>query len=275
MAVQNIIHKRINDLVAPAFNAVFGTKLKFTDFEFVNVAPNTDQGAVRDTKGTIRIVDSSPSYTGQREVKYNRVDAMSLWYGIPKFIELAENQLNPTSVVAYLSKRYGLDLEVDHIDAVTIGQGYVEITFANRSPIIKNAVRFSYYLSSIDLSVLVADPNLGLLTIPELYSTVNASYYSYPLDLTFVKYDIEDLAVNDPAPLALADTLTAVTGDPWVVAAQSGNFNLGEARLVFAGTSVAADAEGYPANVAFPNCAIFRLSNLCTNLSGLLLVNMY
>lgn len=275
MTLQNIIHKRINDLVTPAFNLTFGTKLKFTDFEFVSVRVNTDTNPTKDTKGIVRAVESSPSYTGQREVKYNRLDATELFYGIPKFIELAANQLDEYSVIGYLSKRYGLDLDVSHIESVTLGQGYVEVKFAERSPIIKNAVRFGYHLSSIDLNELIADPNVDALTIPELYSTANISYYSYPLDLTFVKYDLEALSLNTAAPLVLAEVLAAVTGDPWTISAQAGLFNLGEARMVFEGTSVAADAAGWPANLNFPKCAIFRLSNLCTNFSGLLLVNMY
>lgn len=275
MTLQNIIHKRINDLVTPAFNLTFGTKLKFTDFEFVSVRVNTDTNPTKDTKGIVRAVESSPSYTGQREVKYNRLDATELFYGIPKFIELAANQLDEYSVIGYLSKRYGLDLDVSHIESVTLGQGYVEVKFAERSPIIKNAVRFGYHLSSIDLNELITDPNVDALTIPELYSTANISYYSYPLDLTFVKYDLEALSLNTAAPLVLAEVLAAVTGDPWTISAQAGLFNLGEARMVFEGTSVAADAAGWPANLNFPKCAIFRLSNLCTNFSGLLLVNMY
>lgn len=275
MAVQNIIHKRINDLVTPVFNLAFGTNLKFTDFEFVNVRPNADASPIKDTKGIVRTVEASPAYTGQREIKYNRLDATELFYGIPKFLELAANQLDEYSVIGYLSKRYGLELDVSYIESVTLGQGFVEIKFADRSPIIKNSVRFGYHLASIDLSELISDPNLGALTIPELYSTANASYYSYPLDLTFVKYDVESLTVNAAAPLAMAEVLSAVTGDPWTISAQSGQFNLGEARLVFKGTSVEADKQGYPANLNFPKCAVFRLSNLCTNYSGLLLVNMY
>jgi len=275
MTLQNIIHKRINDLMAPAFNVAFGTNLKFTDFDFVNVKPNTAVGATKDTLGTIRITEASPSYTGQREVKYNRLDATQLFYGIPKFIELAANQLDEYSVVGYLANRYGLALNIADIESVTLGQGYVEIAFADVSPIIKNAVRFNYYLSAIDLSELIADPNLGALTVPELYSTANASYYSYPLDLTFVKHDIEGLAINASAPVVLAEVMTAVTGDPWTVSAQSGAFNLGEAKLVFQGLSSAANDQGFPANTAFEKCAVFRLSNLCTNFSGLLLVNMH
>lgn len=275
MTLQNIIHKRINDLMAPAFNTAFGSNLAFTDFDFVSVRPNTDAGATKDTKGVLRAVEASRAYTGQREVKYNRIDATELFYGVPKFIELAANQLDEYSVVGYLSKRYGLELDVNHIQAVTLGQGYAEIVFADRSPIIKNKVRFNYYLSSIDLSELIVDPNIGSIHTPELSSTANISIYTYPLDLTFVKYDIEGLALNATFPAVAADTLSAITGDPWHVSAVSGDFNLGEAKLVFHGLSSEANSKGYPANTDFPNCAVFRLSNLCANFSGLLLVNMY
>ena len=275
MTLQNIIHKRINDLMAPAFNKVFGTNLKITDFDFVSVRPNTDASPAKDTKGIIRIVDASKAYTGQREVTYNRLDAMELFYGVPKFLELAGNQIDEYSVVGYLSKRYGLELDVNYIEEVTLGQGYAEVKFADSSPIIKGVIRFNYYLSSIDLSELIVDANVGALHTPEISSAANISLYSYPLDLTFVKYDIEGLAVGSNAPVALADVLSAVTGDPWTVSAQSGDYNLGEAKLVFQGLSSEANSKGYPANTHFPNCAVYRLSNLCTNFSGLLLVNMY
>lgn len=275
MTLQNIIHKRINDLMATAFNTAFGTNLKFTDIDFVSVRPNTDVNPVKDTKGIVRCVDASKAYTGQREVSYNRVDATELFYGIPKFIELAGNQIDEYSVVGYLARRYGLALNVNDIESVTLGQGYTEITFADSSPIIKGIVRFNYYLSSIDLSELIVDAELGALHTPEIASTANISLYSYPLDLTFVKYDIESLALNSNAPVALADVLTAVTGNPWTISAQSGDYNLGEAKLVFKGLSSEANSNGLPANTHFPKCAIYRLSNLCTNYSGLLLVNMY
>lgn len=275
MTLQNIIHKRINDLMAPAFNKVFGTNLKITDFDFVSVRPNTDASAVKDTKGIVRIVDASKAYTGQREVTYNRLDAMELFYGVPKFLELAGNQIDEYSVVGYLSKRYGLELDVNYIEEVTLGQGYAEVKFADSSPIIKGVIRFNYYLASIDLSELIVDANVGALHTPEISSAANISLYSYPLDLTFVKYDIEGLAVGSNAPTALADVLSAVTGDPWAVSAQSGDYNLGEAKLVFQGLSSEANSKGYPANTHFPKCAVYRLSNLCTNFSGLLLVNMY
>lgn len=275
MTLQNIIHKRINDLMAPAFNKVFGTNLKITDFDFVSVRPNTDASPAKDTKGIIRIVDASKAYTGQREVTYNRLDAMELFYGVPKFLELAGNQIDEYSVVGYLSKRYGLELDVNYIEEVTLGQGYAEVKFADSSPIIKGVIRFNYYLSSIDLSELIVDANVGALHTPEISSAANISLYSYPLDLTFVKYDIEGLAVGSNAPTALADVLSAVTGDPWAVSAQSGDYNLGEAKLVFQGLSSEANSKGYPANTHFPKCAVYRLSNLCTNFSGLLLVNMY
>lgn len=275
MTLQNIIHKRINDLMAPAFNKAFGTNLKITDFDFVSVRPNTDASPAKDTKGIIRIVDASKAYTGQREVTYNRLDAMELFYGVPKFLELAGNQIDEYSVVGYLSKRYGLELNVNYIEEVTLGQGYAEVKFADSSPIIKGLIRFNYYLSSIDLSELIVDPNVGALHTPEISSVANISLYSYPLDLTFVKYDIEGLAVGSNAPTALADVLSAVTGDPWAVSAQSGDYNLGEAKLVFQGLSSEANSKGYPANTHFPKCAVYRLSNLCTNFSGLLLVNMY
>lgn len=273
--LQNIIHKRINDLMAPAFNKAFATNLKITDFDFVSVRPNTDVGATKDTKGIVRAVEASKAYTGQREVKYNRLDAMELFYGVPKFIELAANQLDEYSVVGYLSKRYGLELDVSYIDEVTLGQGYVEVAFGDNSPIVSGKVRFNYYLSSIDLSELILDPNVGSLHTPEISSAANISLYSYPLDLTFVKYDIEGAAINATAPVALAEVLNAVTGDPWTISAQSGDYNLGEAKLVFQGLSSEANSKGYPANTHFPKCAIYRLSNLCTNFSGLLLVNMY
>lgn len=273
--LQNIIHKRINDLITPAFNQAFGSNLKITDFDFVSVRPNTDQGATKNTKGIVRAVEASKAYTGQREVKYNRLDAMELFYGVPKFIELAANQLDEYTVVGYLSKRYGLELDVAYIDAVTLGQGYVEVAFADKSPIISGKARFNYYLSSIDLSELIVDGVVGSLHTPEINSAANISLYSYPLDLTFVKYDIEGLATNANAPAALAEVLNAVTGDPWVISAQSGEFNLGEAKLVFQGLSSEANSKGHPANTQFPKCAIFRLSNLCTNFSGLLMVNMY
>lgn len=275
MTLQNIIHKRINDLMAPAFNKAFGTNLKITDFDFVSVRPNTDASPTKDTKGIIRIVDASKAYTGQREVTYNRLDAMELFYGVPKFLELAGNQIDEYSVVGYLSKRYGLELNVNYIEEVTLGQGYAEVKFADSSPIIKGLIRFNYYLSSIDLSELIVDPNVGALHTPEISSVANISLYSYPLDLTFVKYDIEGLAVGSNAPTALADVLSAVTGDPWAISAQSGDYNLGEAKLVFQGLSSEANSKGYPANTHFPKCAVYRLSNLCTNFSGLLLVNMY
>lgn len=275
MTLQNIIHKRINDLMAPAFNKAFGTNLKITDFDFVSVRPNTGASPAKDTKGIIRIVDASKAYTGQREVTYNRLDAMELFYGVPKFLELAGNQIDEYSVVGYLSKRYGLELDVNYIEEVILGQGYAEVKFADSSPIIKGVIRFNYYLSSIDLSELIVDANVGALHTPEISTAANISLYSYPLDLTFVKYDIEGLAVGSNAPVALADVLSAVTGDPWVVSAQSGDYNLGEAKLVFQGLSSEANSKGYPANTHFPNCAVYRLSNLCTNFSGLLLVNMY
>jgi len=275
MTLQNIIHKRINDLMAPAFNKVFGTNLKFTDFDFVAVAPNTAQGSTKDTKGTIVAVEGSKAYTGQRTVTYNRLDATQLFYGVPKFIELAGNQLDEYSVVGYLANRYGLQLDVAHIESVTLGQGYVEVTFADSSPIIKNKVRFGYYAASIDLNELIADGIVGALHTPEIASTGNISLYSYPLDLTFVKHDIEGLAIGSNAPLALADTLLAVTGDPWTISAQANNYNLAEAKLVFQGLSSEANAQGFPANTLYPKCAVYRLSNLCTNFSGLLLVNLY
>jgi len=275
MTLQNIIHKRLNDLMAPAFNKAFGTNLKITDFDFVSVRPNTGASPAKDTKGIIRIVDASKAYTGQREVTYNRLDAMELFYGVPKFLELAGNQIDEYSVVGYLSKRYGLELDVNYIEEVILGQGYAEVKFADSSPIIKGVIRFNYYLSSIDLSELIVDANVGALHTPEISTAANISLYSYPLDLTFVKYDIEGLAVGSNAPVALADVLSAVTGDPWVVSAQSGDYNLGEAKLVFQGLSSEANSKGYPANTHFPNCAVYRLSNLCTNFSGLLLVNMY
>lgn len=275
MTLQNIIHKRINDLMAPAFNKAFGTNLKITDFDFVSVRPNTGASPAKDTKGIIRIVDASKAYTGQREVTYNRLDAMELFYGVPKFLELAGNQIDEYSVVGYLSKRYGLELDVNYIEEVILGQGYAEVKFADSSPIIKGVIRFNYYLSSIDLSELIVDANVGALHTPEISTAANISLYSYPLDLTFVKYDIEGLAVGSNAPVALADVLSAVTGDPWAVSAQSGDYNLGEAKLVFQGLSSEANSKGYPANTHFPNCAVYRLSNLCTNFSGLLLVNMY
>lgn len=275
MTLQNIIHKRINDLMVPAFNKAFGTNLKITDFDFVSVRPNTGASPAKDTKGIIRIVDASKAYTGQREVTYNRLDAMELFYGVPKFLELAGNQIDEYSVVGYLSKRYGLELDVNYIEEVILGQGYAEVKFADSSPIIKGVIRFNYYLSSIDLSELIVDANVGALHTPEISTAANISLYSYPLDLTFVKYDIEGLAVGSNAPVALADVLSAVTGDPWAVSAQSGDYNLGEAKLVFQGLSSEANSKGYPANTHFPNCAVYRLSNLCTNFSGLLLVNMY
>lgn len=275
MTLQNIIHKRINDLMAPAFNKAFGTNLKFNDFDFVSVAPNTDANATRDTKGTLVAVEASKAYTGQRQVKYNRIDATELFYGVPKFIELAGNQLNEYSVVGYLAQRYGLSLDVAHIAAVTLGQGYVEVSFADTSPILKNKVRFNYYASSVDLNELIADGNIGSIHTPEIGASANISLYTYPLDLTFVKYDIEGLAVGSNAPLALAETLEAVTGDPWTISAQANNYNLAEAKLVFQGLSSEANSKGYPANTQYPKCAVYRLSNLCSNFSGLLLVNLY
>jgi hypothetical protein len=273
MNLQNIVHKRINDLMAPAFNKAFGTSLKITDFDFVSVTPAT--GAVKNTTGIVRATENSKAYTGQRLVKYDRLDATELFYGIPKFIELGASQIDEYAVVGYLAQRYGLDINVAHIASVTLGQGYAEIAFADSSPIIQGKVRFNYYLSSIDLNELIVDPMVDSIQTPEIGSQANISIYSYPLDLTFVKYDIEDDVVGSNAPAALAEVLSAVTGDPWVISAQSGDFNLGEAKLVFQGLSSEANSKGYPANTHFPKCAVYRLSNLCTNFTGLLLVNLY
>lgn len=273
--VQSLIQRRINDLITPAFNAAFKANLLVDDYELSAIAP-AQPGAVKNTNATIRVVNVDSGYEGTRDIHYDRVDAMDFFYGTPKFLKLAGGQVDEYSVVAYLASNYGLTgIKVNHIKSVEIKAGVAVVTFADSSPIFTGTLRFDYYSQSIDLSELIFDGVLGALETPQLGETANISHYTYGMDLTYAKPIIDSLTVGNTAPQTLATALASVSGDPWVsFTDRATEYNLGEAVLVYKGPTGEADANNYPVNTSFATVAVFRLSNLCNNYSGLLTVNM-
>lgn len=276
MATSTIMLKTANQIITPLFNDKFDSNVKSVDFELANMTTPPSE-ALRDTQSTMSITNVDSGYTGSRDVYYDRVDATSLFYGVYKFLPLAESELTPANVVAHLNEYYGLTcIAINHIYAVTVEGDHAVITFATGSPIVTGSVSFGYYKDAVDLSTLLSVDELGGLSTPGVEDGVpNATYYSYAFDMTFAGAIIDGLDIGDTATVELANVLASVSGDPWVAdAALATEYNLGDAELVFRGTSTAADAAKLPANTTYANVAIFKLSSLCTNFGGYLLVNM-
>lgn len=274
MQLQYILQKTVNEVIVNPFNAAFGTNLIATDFELINVAP-VGTSLDTDTKATLRIVNTDSGYKGEHDILYDRLDATDLFYGVRKFFPTGSADLDPYTVVGLMAKRYGLKLDVNHIEKVEIKTGKAVVTFADNSPMIKGSVQFDFYDEAIDLDELIADPEIGVLEMPERTEKPNVTYYSYRYDMTFAKAFVPQMAVGSLATQQLADTVANITGDPWMLdTEQATEFNLGNAELVFNGSTTAANAAGYPANPDYAMVALFKLTDLCNNFSGLLMVNM-
>jgi len=274
MQLQYILQKTVNEVIVKPFNAAFGTNLTADDFELVDVAP-VGSSLDTDTQATLKVVNTDSGYKGQRPILYDRLDATELFYGVPKFFPVGSAELDPYTVVGLMAQRYGLKLDINHIAKVEVKTGKAVVTFSDNSPMIKGSVQFDFYDEAIDLEELIADPEIGVLDMPERTEKPNVTYYSFRYDMTYVKSFVPQMAVGSLATQELADAVANITGDPWVLdTASSTEFNLGNAELVFNGSTTAANAQGYPVNNDYAMVALFKLTDLCNNFSGLLMVNM-
>lgn len=276
MATTTIMLKTANQIITPLFNDKFDANVKSVDFELSGLTTPPSE-AQRDTQSTLSIINVDSGYTGARDIYYDRVDGTDLFYGVYKFLPFAEVDLTPANVVEHLNEHYGLTcIAINHITSVTVSGDYAVVTFATGSPIVTGSVQFNYYKDAVDLATLLSVDEIGGLSTPGVEDGVpNATYYSYAFDMTFASPIVDAMDVGDKATAELASVLASVSGDPWILDIDiSTEYNLANAELVFTGTSIAADAAKHPANKAYPNVAIFKLSTLCTNFSGYLLVNM-
>jgi len=274
MQLQYILQKTVNEVIVKPFNTAFGTNLTADDFELIDVAP-VGSSLDTDTQATLKVINTDSGYKGQRPILYDRLDATELFYGVRKFFPVGSTELDPYTVVGLMAQRYGLKLDINHIEKVEVKTGKAIVTFSDNSPMIKGSVQFDFYDEAIDLEELIADPEIGVLDMPERTEKPNVTYYSYRYDMTFMKSFVPQMAVGSLATQELADAVANITGDPWVVdTAGSTEFNLGNAELVFNGNAAAADTAGYPVNKDYAMVALFKLTDLCNNFSGLLMVNM-
>jgi len=273
---QHILQKRINDLVTPAFNAAFGANVKSADYDFINVAPATGSGF--NQQGTIDMTNTRNGYTGQHTVQYHRLDATAVFRKIPKLLALGKDDATPLLVAQQLGIQYGLHVVESDIASITLDNGLLTLTFSDTSPILGGVTLFTYHAEAVNLQVALADTLIGALDMPaRTDNTLNATYYSFPLDLSYCKSFVPAMPVGASASAQLAEALASVTGDPWVFnTGLTTEFNLGDATLVFNGTPVGADAGGYPCNATYGLVALFQIpaGGLCTNVSGYLLINM-
>jgi hypothetical protein len=274
MQLQYILQKTVNEVIVKPFNAAFGTNLTADDFELLDVHPtNTDIDTA--TTANLSVVNTDSGYKGSRTIHYDRLDATELFYGIKKFIPMGSAEIDPYSVVGIMASKYGVKLDINHIDKVEIKSGRAIVTFANNSPMIKGSVQFDFFDEAIDLQELIADDEVGVLDMPERTEKPNVSYYSYRFDMTYVKSFVPQMAVGSKATAELAEALANISGDPWVLdTANATEFNLGNAELVFNGNTAAANNAGWPVNNDYAMVALFKLTDLCNNFSGLLMVNM-
>ncbi|QZA70792.1 hypothetical protein AH06_8 [Erwinia phage AH06] len=271
--LQRILQKTANEIIVEPFNAAFGANLKAANFELKDVKPLTT--GAKDTTATLSVIDTTSGYTGERPITYDRLDATELFYGVPKFFPMGSADIDEYSVVGMMALRYGLKLDINHIANVAITAGKAVVTFADSSPIIKGAVQFDFYDEAIDLAELIADPDIGVLDMPERTEKPNVTYYTYAHDMTFCKSFVPDMPVGSLATQQLADAVASITGDPWVVAeGTTTEYNLAGAELVYNGNTTTANAQGYPVNNDYAMVALFKLTDLCNNFSGLLMVNM-
>lgn len=276
MELQKILLKSVNEIIVPLFNKAFDSNVRAMDFELVGVSNNTTSSK-GNTKAMLNIINVDSGYEGSREVYYDRKDATALFYGVKKFLPLAESELTPANVVAYLNSHYGLTcIAINHITSVTVTGDNVVVTFSAGSPIVTGSLQFTYYKDAVDLGTMLVVDELGGLSTPGVVEGVpNATYYSYAFDMTFAGTMMSGMNVGDIATSSLASVLASVSGDPWIIDyTLPTEYNLANAELVFTGTSAAADAAGHPANAKYTNVGIFKLTSLCTNFGGFLLVNM-
>ncbi|ANH51472.1 putative virion structural protein [Erwinia phage vB_EamM_Simmy50] len=270
--LQRILQKTANEIIVEPFNLAFNTNLKAANFELKDVGPATGG---KDTQATLSVIDTTSGYKGERPFTYNRLDATELFYGVPKFFPMGSADIDEYSVVGMLALRYGLKLDINHIANVTITAGKAVVTFADSSPIIKGSVQFDFYDEAIDLEELIADPEIGVLEMPERTEKPNVTYYSYAYDMTYCKAFVPGMAVGSLATQELADAVANITGDPWVlVDGTTTEYNLAGAELVYNGNTTTANAQGYPVNDEYAMVALFKLTDSCNNFSGLLMVNM-
>lgn len=276
MANATIMLKTANEIITPLFNDKFNANVKSIDFALSDLTTPPSE-AQRDTQSTMAITNIDSGYTGSRDVYYNRVDATDLFYGIHKFLPFAVTELTPVNVVKHLNEHYGLPcVTIEHIESIVVDDDRVIVTFTTGSPIVTGSARFGYYDDAVDLASILPVDELGGLSTPGVEDGVpNATYYSYAFDMTYASAMVSGLSVGDKAIADLATVLAAVSGDPWILdTGTATEYNLANAELVFKGTSLNADTAKHPANKAYQNVAIFKLSPLCTNFGGYLLVNM-
>ena len=257
--------------------------------------PNDDPEDLNNSKMLIR-ARKGKGFRDSQEVTFDRLDIAGLFRGTNIFLDVKEPK-STLELLDALRSGYGVNLRPVDIVSHDIPAGVnpplenpedpdptpVEHTLTIASDCYAYIGEATVLIgakpaSGERLSLVITNTKLDGLTYPDGESDTKgqAYIYSYGVDCTAVAAWFATLADvvagTELDPVRLATELNKVFYEEWSDQATEGNFNTHGAKLVFAGPTYTATADGpvwyEGTNQAYNRVVIVELSNLCANFQG-------
>ena len=216
-------------------------------------------------------------YHGARTVKYERLPINQFLTGlVPTMPVPAVNTVvNVTNVTEWLRTSYGLDVVATDFTLSAIDTSVLPaaatLTIKDSSLLWTGSFAFIIDYDVLDLVNLLKVTELDGFQYPSAdLSKGQAQVYSWSFDGTDFTHELESHLTGSAADsTAIAELLSTVSGDEWVLTATAANFNLTGATVLFNGPVATSDVS---VNAKYAKVLVLQLGALCSNLGGKLTI---
>lgn len=275
--MQQIIGARSKDLVYDLIVLDNPDTIERDDFEVSGVEVNTEGSIPRNTHATVNASPNSILYEGNTDVYYDRLDLDDVFYGLPRRLVAATVPGSIGDALDLVTARWGLGLLAAEITPSVLDTQQYPFQF-KLIPTPDNLayigdVEFSIRVPPKDLDVQISTKQLNGLKLPYYQSGFGQGLlYSYGLNATPYKADLAALAVGDVPTKTIADALTEMTRDDWVLATDAQPYNLQDAQVIATGETQQLHDQDYPVPLGYSHAVVVQLGPLSTALAGVLVL---
>ncbi|ECQ9027211.1 hypothetical protein F0D22_14380 [Salmonella enterica subsp. enterica] len=232
-------------------------KLDLTKVTLLPPVDNTDEGAERNTKLTVKARKNS-GYIKTQDVAYDRLIGQALFRNIAAYLDV-KLPTKSEDLLETLNKQYGLKIQPEDIVSAPIAADTnppLEDPEADAPPAVQHTITFKddcyAFKGAINvligerpqvgerLSLVITKTTLDGLQYPDGKSDGKgqAYIYSYGTDCTAIQGFLSKLAVGTPIDdTAMATELNKVFPEEWVAADGTVDYNLKGATVVYAGST--------------------------------------
>ena len=216
-------------------------------------------------------------YHGSRTVKYERLPIEKFLTGLTPTMPVpaVNSVVNVAAVTGWLRTAYGLDVVATDFTLSPIDTSVLPaagtLTVKDTSLLWTGGFAFIVDYDVLDLVNLLTVTELDGFEYPSSDLTKGqAQVYSWSFDGTDFTHELESHPAGSAADTtAIAELLSTVAGDEWVLSGTSAPFNLTGSTVLYNGLVA---GSGVSVNTKYTKVLVLQLGALCSNLGGKLTI---